>query len=195
MDHDLIGSWLQIPSGGWPPDHYTLLGLKRGEGDALRIEQQVFERMEVVRRYQLTHPEPATEAMNRLAQALICLSDPVAKKAYDAQLAGPVPKQASEPGVAPVPPPPTPVSIAEATDPLAWLFGPWNAANREFPQPAEPPRTLVDWQMEPPPRRLRTEPAAAEPMAPLTEMEAIGEPSESTPDVLASSSEETEQEE
>jgi len=32
-------------------------------------------------------------------------------------------------------------------------------------------------------------------MAPLPEMEAIGEPSESTPDVLASSSEETEQEE
>src|SRR6516162_2671054 len=89
MDYNLIGSWLQISSGDWPPDHYALLGLNRGEADARRIEQQVFERMEVVRRYQLTHPEPATEAMNRLAQALICLSDPVAKKAYDAALSLP----------------------------------------------------------------------------------------------------------
>ena len=39
-----------------------------------------------VRRYQLTHPELATEAMNRLAQALCCLTDPVTKRAYDALL-------------------------------------------------------------------------------------------------------------
>jgi hypothetical protein len=39
-----------------------------------------------VRRYQLAHPEEVTEVMNRLAQALLCLADPRAKAAYDAQL-------------------------------------------------------------------------------------------------------------
>ena len=42
--------------------------------------------MEKVRRYQLNHPELATEVMNRLAQALVCLTDPAAKQAYDAAL-------------------------------------------------------------------------------------------------------------
>jgi hypothetical protein len=42
--------------------------------------------MEKLRRYQLAHAEQVTEGMNRLAQALVCLTDPVAKKAYDAKL-------------------------------------------------------------------------------------------------------------
>src|SRR5438132_6316458 len=86
MDQQLVSTWLQLPLVDWPPDHYTLLGLKPGEGDLARIEQQVYQRMEMVRRYQLTHPEEATEGMNRLAQALVCLTDPGAKKAYDAKL-------------------------------------------------------------------------------------------------------------
>ena len=86
MDQQLLCAWLQLPPGAWPPDHYTLLGLNARDSDVARIEQQVYQRMEIVRRYQLTHPEPATEAMNRLAQALVCLTDPVAKKAYDAAL-------------------------------------------------------------------------------------------------------------
>ena len=66
MDQQLVSTWLQLPLVDWPPDHYTLLGLKPGEGDLARIEQQVYQRMEMVRRYQLTHPELATEVMNRL---------------------------------------------------------------------------------------------------------------------------------
>jgi hypothetical protein len=42
--------------------------------------------MERLRRYQLTHAEQVTEGMNRLAQALVCLTDPVARTAYDAKL-------------------------------------------------------------------------------------------------------------
>ena len=86
MDQQLVSAWLQLPLVDWPPDHYTLLGLKSGEADVARIEQQVYQRMEIVRRYQLTHPELATEVMNRLAQALVCLTDPAAKSAYDALL-------------------------------------------------------------------------------------------------------------
>jgi hypothetical protein len=86
MNHEVIFTWLGLPPASWPPDHYQLLGLNQGEGDIQRIEQEVHERMERVRRYQLSHPEQATEAMNRLAQALVCLTDPKAKKAYDAYL-------------------------------------------------------------------------------------------------------------
>jgi hypothetical protein len=87
MSLEWICSCLQLPAGSWPPDHYTLLGLKLGEADSRRIEQRVQERMEKLRPYQLTHTEQATEAMNRLAQAFVCLTDPAAKRAYDASLA------------------------------------------------------------------------------------------------------------
>ncbi len=96
MDHALICQWLDLPAGSWPPDHYTLLGLRPGEADSARIEEQVHERLEVVRRYQLTHAEQATEAMNRLARAFVCLTDPVAKKAYDAGLLGEAPPEVAE---------------------------------------------------------------------------------------------------
>src|SRR5438132_12730039 len=83
MDHSLIRTWLQLPPGNWPPDHYTLLGLAPGESDRRRIERRVQERIERVRKQQLMRPDEATEAMSRLAQALVCLTDREAKKAYD----------------------------------------------------------------------------------------------------------------
>ena len=89
MSHELICSWLGLPPDNWPPDHYRLLGLEPGESDPERIEQRVHERLEIVRRYQLIHPEQVTEAMNRLAQAFVCLTDPKAKRGYDTALLGP----------------------------------------------------------------------------------------------------------
>jgi hypothetical protein len=73
VDTSVICSWLGIPPDQWPPDHYALLGLSPGEKDIDRIERQVQQRLEQVRRYQLTNPEPATEAMNRIAQAFVFL--------------------------------------------------------------------------------------------------------------------------
>jgi hypothetical protein len=84
--HKLICSCLQLPADCWPPDHYTLLGLEPSVSDTRQIEQRVQERMEKLRRYQLTHADQVTDGMNRLAQALVCLTDPVAKQAYDAML-------------------------------------------------------------------------------------------------------------
>ena len=86
MSHEFIYSCLQLSPANWPPDHYTLLGLERGESDLQRIEQHAQERMEKLRRYQLRHADQVTEAMNCLAQALVCLTDPLTKEAYDAQL-------------------------------------------------------------------------------------------------------------
>src|SRR5437016_14590192 len=83
MKSDQIYTWLGLPAGAWPPDHYTLLGLSPGERDVARIEQHVHDRLAKLRCYQLSHPDQATEAMNRLAQAFLCLTDPAAKKAYD----------------------------------------------------------------------------------------------------------------
>jgi hypothetical protein len=84
--HELICSCLQLPPDRWPPDHYTLLGLEPRQADTKQIENRVQERMERLRPYQLTHAEQVTEVMNRLAQALVCLTDPAAKQAYDAML-------------------------------------------------------------------------------------------------------------
>src|SRR5438128_7374589 len=86
MSHQLICSCLQLSPDHWPPDHYTLLGLDPREVESARIEHCVQERMEKLRRYQLTHAEQVTEGMNRLAQALVCLTDPVAREVYDARL-------------------------------------------------------------------------------------------------------------
>src|SRR5262249_39675677 len=88
MTHDLIRAWLGLPPGEWPPDHYSLLGLQPGEPDAAHMEQPVPARLDSVRRSQLIHPEEATEAMTRLAQAFVCLTDPEAKRAYDETLFG-----------------------------------------------------------------------------------------------------------
>jgi hypothetical protein len=111
MDHDLICSWLGLPPGTWPPDHYRLLGLEAGEDNAELIEHRVHERLDTVRCYQMMHPDLATEAMNRLAQAFVCLTDPAAKKSYDAQLgiAPPAVRVSAVETPAPPPTPPTPI--------------------------------------------------------------------------------------
>src|SRR5437660_765809 len=114
MSHACICDWLGLPAEAWPPDHYRLLGLPPGEGDAARIEQQVHDRLEKVRRYQLLHPEHATEAMNRLAQAFVCLTNPEAKKTYDTKLFRP--PGAPSLGEAVERPP-----DVESPDPLAWM--------------------------------------------------------------------------
>lgn len=88
MNHELIASWLDVSAEHWPPDHYSLLGLTPGETDLTLIEQHAQERLELVRQYQLTEADSATEAMNQLAQAFVCLSDPRARKVYDHKLLG-----------------------------------------------------------------------------------------------------------
>ncbi len=115
MSHELICSWLGLPAGSWPPDHYRLLGLEPGEGDTALIEQRVHQRIDSVRCYQMRYPEQATEAMQRLARAFDCLTDPAGKKAYDAALLGPSAVATAEP---------PPQAVLEASDPLAWLYNP-----------------------------------------------------------------------
>jgi hypothetical protein len=79
MDMTPLQKWLSLPSGAWPPDDRTLLGLSQfGFVDAATAEQNALERMELLRPHQLVHPDLVTEGMNRLAQALIAVTTPSA---------------------------------------------------------------------------------------------------------------------
>jgi hypothetical protein len=130
MKPEIICEWLGLPDDSWPPDHYRLLGLAPGEADAHLIEQRVQQRLESVRRYQMKHPEQATEAMNRLAQAYVCLTEPASKRAYDAALLG-----GAEAAVAVAESAP---AFTPAPDALAWLFGPALTRSRS-PSSTPPP--------------------------------------------------------
>src|SRR6476620_8927364 len=93
VEHSLLQSWLSLPPGPWPPDHYTLLGLPPGSCDPILVEHRVLERMAQLRPHQLLQPELVTVGMNRLAQALVCLTDPAARTAYDAEIGFPTIQQ------------------------------------------------------------------------------------------------------
>jgi hypothetical protein len=106
MSRELLCTWLDVSATPWPPSHYALLGLAPGEGAAEEVEQRVLERMERLRHYQLTHPDLVTEGMNLLAQAMICLTDPVARREYDRPLGvGPPAERSAPPTSAPAQPP------------------------------------------------------------------------------------------
>ncbi|HTU92531.1 MAG TPA: hypothetical protein VMF69_20790 [Gemmataceae bacterium] len=142
MDCNAICSWLGLPPGTWPPDHYRLLGLEPGEDNAELIEQHVHERLDTVRCYQMTNPEQATEAMNRLAQAFVCLTEPSSKRTYDVQLGIAAPAAPAPINEAPVPSPPPPLNA------LDWLSSP----------------TPIDWPRE----KVPTSSAPKEPSPPAS---------------------------
>jgi hypothetical protein len=174
VNHDELCSWLGLPAGCWPPNYYALLGLPPGETDRTRIEHQVHDRMFLLRCRQLCHPEQVTEAMNLLAKAFTCLTDPLAKTAYDAALL------AGQPHVAAASAPevkPTVESVsAEPTDPLAWLFGPWSASTTSTTSDL-PGMTIVEnWVSAPPPQRLPLEVAPAVPPGAPATPQPEGEP-------------------
>jgi hypothetical protein len=145
MSHDLVCAWLGLPSKDWPPDHYTLLGLPSGEPDMRQIEERVHDQLMRLRPYQLNHPEEVTEAMNRLARAFSCLTDPTAKKDYDAWLSAPRTKQLDRPQPA-----------ESSADPLVWLFGPWSGLAGARRSSGEGQDKLADWRQTPPPLRRVT---------------------------------------
>ncbi len=151
-----------------------MLGLAPGEADPARIEYQVHERLTRLRPLQLHYPEQVTEAMNLLARAFSCLTDPEAKRNYDAALFGrPLPQPPAPP--APIAEandarPSSPDPAPAAADPLAWLFGPWNPQTTAAPAPAPPPRILKDWASAPPPPRQAVRSAPADVPAPHVEV-------------------------
>lgn len=156
MANELVCKWLGLDAACWPPDHYTLLGLTPAEADPRRVEEHVHERLMRLRAYQLNHPEQVTEAMNRLARACICLTDPAARRAYDASLqsAGHAPA-ATQPAAPGAP-------ALDTGDPLSWLFGPWSRLGAAVLEPQASRESRADWRSTPPPRRGRPTPPPAD---------------------------------
>lgn len=127
MNAELLRGWLGLDDGAWPPDPHRLLGVAPGERDLARIEHQVQERLAKLRCHQISHPDEATEGMNRLAQAFVALMDGCAKAAPPAPVT-----PASESAIGETPMPPT------SSDTIS---------DR---------RTQLDWQAAPPPVRRAT---------------------------------------
>jgi hypothetical protein len=151
VDYSPLRTWLGLAPGSWPPDHYTLLGLAPGRCDLATVEPRVLARMALLRPHQLLHPELVTEGMNRLAQALICLTDPAARAAYDAEHGF---ATAPAPAIPPQPPPVTGPEVASilaepgepesvVPDPTLLLEYPLSPG-MEPPEPLPPPYEVVE---------------------------------------------------
>jgi len=85
---DPYHQWLGIPSDQQPASHYRLLGLEQFESDAKVIESQSLNQIAEIRNHQIgEHSEQASQLLNELSRARICLLDPDRKAAYDSELA------------------------------------------------------------------------------------------------------------
>jgi len=80
MNPELLCTWLGLQESAWPPNAWTLLGVRKEERNLAVIEKRVHDCMTKLRCYQLSYPEEATEGMNRLAEAFITLSEACTKQ-------------------------------------------------------------------------------------------------------------------
>jgi len=87
QNFDPYFEWLRIPPSEQPPNHYRLLNLARFEANSEQIDLAV---ARLVTRLQSLsegpHVEHAQRLLNDTAKARLCLSDPIRKLQYDAQL-------------------------------------------------------------------------------------------------------------
>ena len=86
-DLDVYKEWLGIPEGERPPDHYTLLRLKRFEDDEEKV-QSFYKKLNAhVRKYATgAYLMQSQDLLNELAKAMLCLTDPERKREYDESL-------------------------------------------------------------------------------------------------------------
>lgn len=147
-------AWLGLAPDPWPPDHYTLLGLRRGESDRQLIEHHALERCARVRCHQLRNPESASAALTLLARAMDCLTHPDLKRAYDTQVLGITAPAVPAPELG-QPKPEPPAQLAKTPTPA--------------PRPPSPSETAV----VPPPVRRPKSLTATPPPAPAVPVPAV----------------------
>lgn len=83
-DIDVYKEWLGIPEGDRPPDFYTLLRLVQFEDNPDRIQNNYRKLNAHVRKYATgQYLKQSQELLNELAKAMLCLTDPKAKREYD----------------------------------------------------------------------------------------------------------------
>lgn len=80
---DVYHDWLGIPPDKCPPNYYDLLGVELFEPSDAVIRRAAFERMKIVRPRCLKHRELATQVLNEIAKARVCLCDAARKSDYD----------------------------------------------------------------------------------------------------------------
>lgn len=81
---DVYKEWLGIPEGQRPPDYYTLLRLVTFEDDIDRIQTNYRKLNAHVRKYATgQYLKQSQDLLNELARAMLCLTDPEAKREYD----------------------------------------------------------------------------------------------------------------
>jgi len=79
--------WLSIPEDRRPPTHYQLLGVASDETELEVIEAAVLRQSAYVRNFQVgKYADDAARILNEIAAAKICLLNPKARAAYDAEL-------------------------------------------------------------------------------------------------------------
>jgi len=84
-DIDVYKEWLGIPEGDRPPDHYTLLRLVMFEDSADKVRGNYRKLNAHIRRFATgQYLKPSQDLLNELAKAMLCLTDPEAKREYDA---------------------------------------------------------------------------------------------------------------
>ena len=85
---DPYRKWLGIPESQRPPTHYQLLGISADEQDRDVINAAVMRQSAFVRNFQVgPHSAEATQVLNEIAAAKVCLLDPVKRAEYDRELA------------------------------------------------------------------------------------------------------------
>lgn len=86
-DIDVYKEWLGIPEGDRPPDHYTLLRLVMFEDSADKVRSNYRKLNAHIRKFATgQYLKPSQDLLNELAKAMLCLTDPEAKREYDASL-------------------------------------------------------------------------------------------------------------
>jgi hypothetical protein len=84
---DVYKEWLGIPDGPRPPNHYELLRLVKFHDDVDKIKANYKKLNAHVKKYQSgQHSVRSQELLNELAKAMLCLTDPAAKREYDESL-------------------------------------------------------------------------------------------------------------
>ena len=161
MSHDLSANGWGCPPDRGPPT-ITVCSAWNPASPTGLIERRVHQRRIRCANINMAHPEQATEAMNRLAQAYVCLTDPATKQPYDAALLGGAAPAAAMTAVAEAR-----KSPSDMPDPLAWLFGPATLCSPTATPPPLPRLPSL------PPAQTQTlapsaEPELCEPVDPLT---------------------------
>jgi hypothetical protein len=171
MDTDLLRSWLGLPPGPWPPDDRTLLGLAVDDAPLpADVELRALEQMEKLRPHQIRYPDLVTEGMNRLAQAMIGLTDPAR---------GSAPVVAAS--VSPPPPPPRPKARRPKPPPPPRPTGTLAGFDLDAGSLPQPAPDVLDAEVVPasPPPATPVAPrafvSAPPPAAPPDEPEAVAE--------------------